>query len=345
MHTHDLSPWRHEHVFDRGNAAGERGTRLVMWITAAMMVAEIAAGWLFNSMALLADGLHMSSHAVAIGLSAFAYAAARRYAQDPRFAFGTWKIEVLGGFASAVFLLVVAALMVAGSVERLLSPQPIRYLEAIVIAALGLAVNVGSALVLGSARHGHDHHGHDHDHDHDHGHGHRHAHGDAAHGHLDLNLRSAYLHVLADAATSVLAIVALAGGWVFGWSWLDPAMGIVGAAVVAWWARGLVRDTAKVLLGRVMGHPVVAQIQSAIEQAGRAGETRVADLHVWRVGKAAYACAVTVVTHDAGLTPDTVRQWIGVHEEVVHATIEIHACDARQPPAAGTGDGARSAHR
>ena len=321
MHTDDLSAWRHEHVFDPGNAAGERSTRLVMWLTAATMVVEIAAGWYFNSMALMADGFHMSSHAVAIGLSAFAYAAARRHAHDPRFAFGTWKIEVLGGFASAIFLLVVVGLMLLGSVERLFSPQPIAYREAIVIAAVGLVVNLVSALMLGAAHHGHDHgHGtHDHHHhgahdDHDHGHGH------------DLNLRSAYVHVLADAATSVLAIVALLGGWMFGWSWLDPAMGVVGAVVVAVWARGLIAQTAKVLLDREMDHPVVAEIHEAIEQGGAAGETRVTDLHVWRVGRASYSCAVTLVTHDAGLTPERVREWISIHEEVVHATIEVHLC-------------------
>jgi cation diffusion facilitator family transporter len=151
MQSHDLSPWQHEHVFDRGNSAGERGTRLVMWITAVTMLVEILAGWLTNSMALLADGFHMSSHAVAIGLSAFAYAAARRHAGRSRYAFGTWKLEVLGGFASAVFLLVVVALMVAGSVERLLSPQPIQYAEAMAVAALGLLVNLVCAFILGGA--------------------------------------------------------------------------------------------------------------------------------------------------------------------------------------------------
>ena len=321
MHTHDLNQWQHEHVFDAGNAAGERSTRLVMWITAAMMVAEIAAGWHYNSMALLADGFHMSSHAVAIGLSAFAYAAARRYAQDKRFAFGTWKIEVLGGFASAVFLLGIVVLMVIGSVERLLSPQPIHYGEAMVVAAVGLLVNIVCAWLLGDAHHGHDH-------AHHHGHEHHHSDAHSHHQHHDLNLRSAYVHVLADAATSVLAIVALAGGWLYGWWWLDPVMGIAGALVVAAWARQLVMDTSKVLLDREMDHPVVEEIREVVEQGGRASETRVADLHVWRVGKASYSCAVSVVTHDRQLRPDAVRGWIAVHEEVVHATIEIHLCEA-----------------
>jgi cation diffusion facilitator family transporter len=313
MHTDDLAEWRHEHVFDRGNQAGERGTRLVMWITAAAMLAEIAAGWAFNSMALLADGFHMSSHAVAIGLSAFAYAAARKYAKDERFAFGTWKIEVLGGFASAIFLLGVVALMAFGSVERLVAPQPIHYKEAMVVAAAGLVVNLVCAWILGAAHHHDDDHGHGHDHGHSHGH--------------DLNLKSAYLHVVADAATSVLAIVALAGGWFYGWAWLDPVMGIVGAVVIAVWAKGLIAETSKVLLDREMDHPVVDEIRAAIEQGGRASETRVSDLHVWRVGKGLYSCAVTVVTHDAGLTATTVRQWLSIHEEVVHATIEIHVCE------------------
>lgn len=317
MHTHDLSAWTHDHLFDTGSEAAERGTRAVMWITAAMMVVEIAAGWWFNSMALLADGWHMSSHAVAIGLSAFAYAAARRYARDPRFAFGTWKIEVLGGFASAIFLLGVAALMVVGSVERMLSPQPIHYQEALSVAALGLVVNVVCAWILGGA--------HDHDHHHG-GHAHRdHAHG--AHDH-DLNLKSAYLHVIADAATSVLAIMALTGGWLYGWSWLDPAMGIVGAALVGSWAKNLLAETGKVLLDREMDHPVVDEIREAVETGPEAGETRVADLHVWRVGKRAYACALSVVTHDRSLTPERVREQLGVHEEIVHATIEIHLCPA-----------------
>ena len=315
MHGNDLSPWTHDHVFDAGNRAGERGTRAVMWLTAATMVVEIAAGWLYNSMALLADGWHMSSHAVAIGLSAFAYAAARRHAGDPRFAFGTWKIEILGGFASAVFLLLVAAMMVLGSLERLIAPQPIHYAEAMAIAALGLVVNLISAAILGNA----------HDHDHDHGHGHEHEHRDHHPHHHDLNLKSAYLHVLADAATSVLAIVALGGGWLYGWSWLDPVMGIAGAILVALWARNLLRETGKVLLDREMDHPIVDEIRTAVEGVP-GGDHRVADLHVWRVGKRAYACALSVVTHDATLTPDRVRDWLAAHEEVVHSTIEVHVC-------------------
>lgn len=315
MHTHDLTPWTHTHAFDTGNQAGERGTRWVMVITAAMMLVEIAAGWHFNSMALMADGFHMSSHAVAIGLSAFAYAAARKHLSDARFAFGTWKIEVLGGFASAIFLLMIAALMVIGSAERLMAPSPIRYREAIAIAVVGLLVNLGCAVILGNAHHADGHHSHSHGHDH----------GEPGHGH-DLNLKSAYVHVVADAATSVLAIVALAGGWVYGWSWLDPLMGIVGAVVVALWARSLIAQTSKVLLDREMDHPVVGEIRDVIEAHSEPGETRLVDLHVWRVGKGSYSCALSVVTHDRALTPDRVRSWLGVHDEIVHSTIEIQVC-------------------
>ncbi|PZP33878.1 MAG: cation transporter [Roseateles depolymerans] len=317
MHTHDLSAWQHDHVFDAGNAAAERSTRWVLWLTAAMMVAEIAAGWFFNSMALLADGFHMSSHAVAIGLSAFAYTAARRLVQDPRYAFGTWKIEVLGGFASAVFLLVIVALMLYGSVERLFRPEAIHYPEAMAIAAIGLGVNLVSAWLLGAAHH----HGHDHGHHHGHAHDHPHDH------HHDLNLKSAYVHVLADAATSVAALVALAGGWLYGWSWLDPVMGIIGAVVVAAWAKNLIGETAKVLLDREMDAPVVEEIREVIAEQGAAGHTLIADLHVWRVGKASYSCALSLVTHDLTLTPAEVRRWLSVHEEIVHTTVEIQHCD------------------
>lgn len=320
MHTYDLSPWQHRHEFNTANPVAERGTRTVLWITLAMMIVEIAAGWWFNSLALLADGWHMSSHAVAIGLSAFAYAAARRYAGDTRFAFGTWKIEVLGGFASALFLLGVAALMVFGSIERLLSPQSIHYPQAMAIAAIGLLVNLFCARILGHA------HAHSGEHS---PHGHAHAdHGHAEHGHHDdLNLKSAYLHVLADAATSVLAIAALAGGWIYGWAWLDPAVGLVGAALIVIWAKGLLAATGKVLLDREMDDPVVAEIREAIETQQDNGDTRIVDLHVWRVGQLAYTCALTLVTHDRALTPDAVRAKLAVHEEIVHTTVEIHYCE------------------
>ncbi len=306
MHTHDISRWQHEHVFDSGNHLAERGAKAVMWITLVMMVVEITGGWWYNSMALLADGWHMSSHALALGLSAFAYVAARHYARDPRFAFGTWKIEILAGYTSAILLVCVAVIMVVSSVERLLSPQPIHYQEAVFVAGIGLAVNLLCAYILGGAHH-HDDHGHD-----------RHHH--------DLNLKSAYLHVIADAATSVLAIVALAGGWLYGWAWLDPVMGIVGAGLIIIWARGLTIETGKVLLDREMDHGVVEEIREVIDTDFSNGGSRLADLHVWRVGKMAYSVALVVVTHDQALTPERVKAALQIHEEIVHATVEINQC-------------------
>lgn len=328
MHSHDLSPWTHEHHFHTTAAAAERGTRTVVAVTLTMMVIEIAAGYIFNSLALLADGLHMSSHAFAIGLSALAYVAARRYAGDQRYAFGTWKIEILAAYTSAILLLGMAVLMAAGAVARLLSPQPIAYESALWVAALGLGVNLFCAFVLGQA------HGHPHAHDHSHGHA-AHAHAGSAHSHSsrdvhshheDLNLRSAYLHVLADAATSILALLALAGGARFGWQWLDPVMGLVGALVIALWARGLILQSSRVLLDREMDHPVVAEIREMLETGPEAGETRITDLHVWRVATEAYAVALSLVTHDTELTPDTVRRQLSVHEELVHVTVEIRQC-------------------
>ena len=309
--THDISRWEHDHRFTTGNVAAERGTRLVMWITIATMLLEIGAGWWFNSMAVLADGFHMSSHALAIGLSAFAYGAARRYRSDPSFAFGTWKIEVLAGYTSAICLLGVAAAMIFGSLERLWAPQTIHYPEAMAVAAFGLAVNLACALILGQA---HDHH-HGHEHEHEHSHD------------KDLNLKAAYVHVLADAATSVLAIAALAGGWWFGWNWLDPLTGLLGAVLVALWSRKLLAQTGRVLLDREMDHPVVEEIREVISLLPATGQTTLTVLHVWRVGGGAYACALSLLTHDASLTPLQVRDRLGVHEEIVHATVEIHLCD------------------
>ncbi|MDR2839622.1 MAG: CDF family Co(II)/Ni(II) efflux transporter DmeF [Azonexus sp.] len=317
---HDLTRWAQSHHYGAGNLRAEKNTRLVMWITLATMVLEISAGWWFNSMALLADGWHMSSHALAIGLSAFAYAAARRYANDPRFAFGTWKIEVLGGYTSALFLLAVAALMVFGGVERLITPQPIRYVEALIVTVFGLIINLLCALILNR---GHDHHHHDHG---DPSHGERHH--DAAHSHDDLNLKAAYIHVLTDALTSVLAIAALTGGWLGGWAWLDAACALVGATLVALWAKNLLRQTANALLDREMDHPVVAEIGEVIATLP---DAQITDLHVWRVGNNAYACTLSLLTHDAGLTPLQVREALAIHEEIVHVTVEIHRCETCEP--------------
>jgi cation diffusion facilitator family transporter len=302
MLTHDLSKWQHEHVFSSGNQSAEQGVKAVMWITILTMVVEIVSGWWYNSMALLADGWHMSSHALAFGLSAFAYVAARRYVHDPRFAFGTWKIEILAGYTSAILLICVAAVMVVSSIERLFSPQPINYQKAIFIAVIGLLVNLVCAYILGGV-----HHHNDHNHDH----------------HHDLNLKSAYIHVIADAATSVLAIIALVGGWLYGLAWLDPILGIVGAGLIIVWARGLMRETGKVL-DREMDHEVVDEIREVIETDFSKGESRLADLHVWRVGKSAYSVALVVITHDLELTPERVKAALQIHRELVHLTVEIN---------------------
>jgi cation diffusion facilitator family transporter len=295
MHTHDLSAWQHDHQFGAGNASAERSTRLVMWITAAMMVVEIGAGWWFNSMALLADGWHMSSHALAIGLSAFAYAAARRYARDPRFAFGTWKIEVLGGFASALVLLGIAALMVVGSLERLWSPAAIHYPEAIVGGRAGAGGQPGLRAAAG-----------------------RHAPRPRArsrarpratgmrittihheHPRPEPALRLP-VHVVADAATSVLAIAALLGGWFYGWAWLDPAMGIVGAVLVAVWAKGPAEGNRQGAARPRDGPPGGGRDpRRRRDHAGRFGNPRGRPARVARRRASPMPARSTVVTHGA----------------------------------------------
>ena len=297
------------HVFDQGNPAAERNTRWAVLLTVVVMVAEIIGGILFNSMALLADGWHMSSHALALGLSLLAYAAARRFARDGRFTFGTWKIEVLGGYTSALCLVAVAGLMLYHSVQRLFSPVPIHYDQAILLAALGLVVNLVCAFLLRDSpdhHHGHEQRDHEH-HDHDH--------------HQDLNLRSAYLHVLTDAATSVLAIVALTGGKFWGADWLDPVMGLVGAGLVGIWAFGLLRDTGRVLLDAEMDAPVVAEIVEVIEQGPVAAE--IVDFHVWRVGRGKYACILSLLVEEQ-VAPEQFKERLSVHDELVHVTVEVN---------------------
>ncbi len=335
MGIHDLSGLRHEHAFDSGNRAGERRTWIVVAITAATMVAEIVGGIITGSMALLADGWHMATHVVALSIAGLSYLLARRLAGDERFAFGTWKIEVLGAFTSALLLGVVAAAMVWESLQRFMHPEPVQYVVALWVAVLGLAVNLVSALVLEGADHGHVHaghdhgghghdHGHDHDHDDDHAHGHPAASPAPAPGgkHEDLNLRSAYVHVLTDAFTSVLAIVALAAGLWGGWAWMDPAMGIVGSVVIAWWARGLIADSARVLLDREMDSPLVPQVRAAIQSDG---DAEIADLHLWRVGRDKYAAVVTVVA-DQPLTPAAYRARLAAIPALAHVSVEVNRC-------------------
>ena len=310
----------HSHTFHEGNPSAERKTLIVVIITAIMMCAEIAGGWIYNSMALLADGWHMSSHTLALGLSLLAYAAARRYANDRRFNFGTWKIEILGGYTSAILLILVAGLMFFQSFERLLSPSPIFYNEAIALASLGLVVNIVCAWLLQDGHsHGHSHsdHGHGHSHD-DHDHDH-------SHDHHDLNLRSAYIHVITDAATSVLAIIALIGGKFWGADWLDPLMGIVGAALVSFWAYGLIRDTSRVLLDAEMDAPIVKAIEKSI--ASMLPRVELTDLHVWRVAQKQYACIVSVTSEDS-LSAHKVKEALKHHEVLVHVSVEVNCCSA-----------------
>jgi cation diffusion facilitator family transporter len=308
MISEHSAPHCHAPRFDAGNPLAEANIRRALWLTAAMMVIEIAGGWWFNSMAVLADGWHMSSHVLALGLSAFAYAFARRHATNRRYAFGTWKVEVLGGYTSAIFLLGIVVLMAWQSIARLVSPQTIHYDEAIVIAIVGLAVNLICAWWL---------RGHDHEHDHEPRVGeaaHRHVH------HQDFNVRAAYLHVLADAATSVLAIVALCGGKLWGLGWLDPAMGLAGAVLVAFWAQGLLRNSGRVLLDAEMDAPVVKEVRDVIEH-GKV-PARITDLHVWRVGRAKYACVVSLTT-SSQKDGDYFRRELAVHEELAHITVEV----------------------
>jgi cation diffusion facilitator family transporter len=295
----DIEALTHSHVYL--GARHDENARRTLWVvalTAAMMVAEIIAGLVFNSMALLADGVHMATHAGALGIAVIAYAYAKRHARSGRYSFGTGKVGDLAGFASALILAMVSVGIAVESAARLVDPTAVAFGEAAVMATIGLAVNLVSALLLG---HGRDHHGHDREHDQGHG--------------QDNNFRSAYLHVLTDALTSVLAILALLGGYYFGWGWLDPAIGIVGAAVIAAWSWSLLRDTALVLLDATDA-ALETRIREAVEGPG---DARIGDLHVWRVGPGAYAAIVSV----AGITRETVRERVAPVHEVEHLTIDI----------------------
>ncbi|HEX9052580.1 MAG TPA: CDF family Co(II)/Ni(II) efflux transporter DmeF [Anaeromyxobacter sp.] len=335
MNLATADPWTHEHVYlGRGHEANERRTWVVVGLTAVMMVAEIAAGSAFHSMALLADGWHMATHAGALGISALAYRYARRHARDVRFAFGTGKVGDLAGYTSAVVLGVVALLIAGEAVGRLRAPLPISFDEAIAVAVLGLAVNVASALVLARG-HAHPDHGPhpaeapDPDPDHDAapdphlaGGGGR---SNDLHQHADHNLRSAYVHVVADALTSVLAIAALVLGRWAGAVWLDPAMGLVGALVIARWAVLLLRDTGRVLLDFAAAERSAEAIRRAIER--RQGD-RLSDLHLWRVGPGHVAAIVSVVS-EGGATADDVRAALGGVAGIAHLTVEVRRGAAR----------------
>ena len=324
-------PWAHAHAFGTAEEhAGERRTRWVVALTLAMMVGEVAAGIAFGSMALLADGWHMGTHAAALGVAVFAYAYARRHASDPRYSFGTGKVGALGGFASAVGLAVVALLVLWESLSRLSRPVDIRFDQAIGVAVLGLAVNLGSALLLRDRAHGHRH---EHEQVEVHAQGH-------VHGHRDLNLRAAYLHVLADALTSLFAIVALLSGKLLGWTFMDPLMGVAGSLVIARWSFGLLRDSGAVLLDAELAPERREAIRAAVE--GDDGAT-ISDLHVWRVGPRHLAAIVAVVA-DRPEAPDAYRRRLAGMEDLVHVTVEVNAHAtgrdaARAPGRSGTGRG------
>lgn len=304
MHSIDSARWRHSHNYGLDTSAAERRTRIVIGITATMMAVEIAAGLGFNSMALLADGWHMSTHVAAFLITALAYFFSRRHSADPQYSFGTGKMGVLGSFASAVVLVMIAVFMAGESVRRVFAPVPIRFNEAIGVAVIGLGVNLVCAVLLKDDSH------------------HQHPHA------RDLNRRAAYVHVLADALTSVTAVVALLSGKFFGWSWLDPVMGVVGSAVVAVWAYGLLRDSSGILLDRTpRSCDLPDEIRRAVELAG---ESAIADLHVWQVGAGKFAAIVSLVTR-APRAPAAYRDLLREHEELVHVTVEVHHEDAHEP--------------
>ena len=304
----------HSHQFDEGNPLAQKKILIATILTGVMMVFEIFGGWFFNSMALLADGWHMSSHMLALGLAYFAYKMARKYARDQRFCFGTWKIEILAGYSSAILLMVVAVFMGVQSIERLFNPVNIHYNEAISIAIVGLIVNFICAWLLRENGHHHHHHSHD---DHDHHHDHHHSHDDH-----DLNQKAAFLHVVADAVTSVLAIIALFAGKYFGWDFLDAILGIVGAVLVAQWSWGLIRETGKTLLDAEMEQPVVKEIQEVVEELDN--QITITDLHVWKVGRSKFSCILSINTVNDSLTAEVVRKALSIHEEIVHISVEIN---------------------
>lgn len=305
MHIYKLGEWQHHHQFNMENPQGERNTWKVIFLTLVMMVIEIVAGLLFGSMALLADGFHMATHTFALGITAIAYYYSRKHAHDRRYSFGTGKIGVLGGFTSAIFLALVSFAMIFESSIRLVTPISIRFNEAIFVAVIGLAVNLVSAYLLHGSGADHHHSEHEHNECHDH------------------NLRAAYLHVIADALTSLLAIVALITGKYFGWIWMDPIMGIVGAIVILKWAYNLVTQTGKILLDYNVDKSFMTKIKVILESDS---DTRISDIHAWKLGSQKYAAIVSIVTHYPK-APDYYKGLLKPLADIAHLTIEVHTCD------------------
>jgi cation diffusion facilitator family transporter len=302
MHIHTLERWQHSHNFSVNENYAERNTKIVMLLTAVTMLAEIVAGTIFGSMALLADGWHMTTHVAAFGLTIFAYQYARQHATDPRYTLGTGKVSVLGGFASAVALAVIALIMALESGVRLFQPQAIQFNEAIAVAVIGLVVNLASAWLL-QDRHDHSHHNHHHD-------------------HQDHNLRAAYFHVLADALTSVLAIIALFAGKFLGWIWLDAVMGLVGAGVITKWSYGLIRDTSAILLDGAIDKKTKLDVVTAIEKDV---DNRVTDLHIWYISQDHLAAVISLVTHYPK-TPEYYKNLLKNIPDLSHITVEVNRC-------------------
>ena len=303
MHIHNLKKWKHTHRFNSDDIHGERNTKRVIILTLSMMVIEISAGYLSGSMALLADGWHMGTHAGALGITALAYYYARRHSDNPNYSFGTGKVGVLGGFSSAVVLAVIALLMGVESIKRLISPLPIQFNEAIAVAVIGLIVNIVSALLLKESHHHHDHSSNKIGHDH--------------------NLRAAYLHVIADALTSILAIIALVTGKALGWVWMDSVMGIVGALIITKWSYGLLWDTGRILLDRDVNPEAVAEIKELIESDS---DNRVSDIHVWRVGPHHLSVILSIVTHFPN-PPGYYKKLLSGYDDISHVTVEVNTCE------------------
>ncbi|PZO89618.1 MAG: cation transporter [Sphingomonas sanxanigenens] len=327
---HSLADHGHGHHYLPSNhERNEKRTLLVVVLTVLMMVGEIVVGWMTGSMALLADGFHMATHAGALGIAAAAYAYARTHSNDPRFTFGTGKVGELAAFASAIILGIVALGITWESAERLMHPTAVSFGDATKVAVLGLIVNLVSAWLLKDG--GHDHHGHGHGHSHGAGHGHAHAHDHHDHDHAhdddhshhrhDNNMRSAYIHVLADALTSVMAILALLAGRYLGWVWLDPVVGIVGALIIAQWSWTLMRDTARILVD-ASETDRLGEVTRAIEQPG---DVDVTDLHIWQVGPGAHAAIIALVASEP-LDPDAYRARLTGFKWISHATIEVSHC-------------------
>ena len=321
MHTHSIEPWQHPHVFlGAKHDRHERRTWFVVALTAAMMVAEITGGTIFGSMAVVADGWHMSTHAGALTIAALAYRFARRHARDPRFSFGTGKVGELAAFCSAVILAMIAAAIGYEALARLFAPVPIHFAEATWLAAVGLGVNLASAWLLFDKDH---HHAHDHEYAHDDDHAHHHHHGH------DSNIRAAYVHVLADAMTSVLAIVGLLAGRFYGWVFMDPLMALIGVGVILSWSVSLWRTTGTVLLDMVPDRHLAGVIRKRLEIDG----DRVSDLHLWRLGPG-HSGLIAAVVSDRPQAPSAYKHRLDGIAGLSHVTIEVHACEDHKRKAA-----------